>query len=184
MGLTIEDGKGSGGQAEVKGNKLLVSGIFASLEHYANHSEGQAYNLVFSATPTGAGDCFLYFKNEDPNYYASVEGIYLKMAADDSIEIKLLDEGTPVGGNELTPVNLNTAVGNKAIGVFQDGADITGLSGGKTALKLHHASSAGGSYFNFNQDIILGPNGTLTLYAGTGTVLIEGHIPFSFHGAE
>ncbi len=182
MGLQIEDGKGSGQQVEVKNNKLLVSGVVSTPEHYANHNQGNAYNLNFSATPT-IGGCFLYFKNEG-TLALNIEGIWLMNAADDYIEIKLNDQGTPLSGTAITPVNLNTTSGKAALGTFQHGATITGLSGGDITHKLHHANSAASKYENFNQDIVLGSNGVLSLYAGTGTTLIEGIVVFNYHGTN
>jgi len=184
MGFSIVDGKGTGGTAEVKGNKLLVSGVFSSQEHYANHNQGVAFNFNFSVTPTGAGDCFLYIKNTNTDLAMSIEGIWLKMAADDYVEIKLNDSGTPLGGSAVTPVNLNTASGEIADGTFLQGVDITGLTGGDTAFKIHHASSNESIYRNFNQDIILGANGVCSIYIGTGTTAIDGTIVFNFHGTN
>ena len=184
MGFQIEDGKGTGNQAEVKSNKLLVSGVFSTQEHYANHNQGKAFNLLFNATPTGAGDCFLYMKNEDPEYALSIEGLWLKMEADDFIDVKINDLGTPVDGNDITPVNLNSISASQAIGTFQSGNDITGLSGGKNAHKLFHVNTKESIYRNFNMDIVLGNNGTLSLYAGAGTVAIYGTLVFNYHGTN
>ena len=185
MGFQIEDGKGTGNQAEVKGNKLLVSGVVSSQEHYANHNQGRAFNLLFGATPTGPGDCFLYFKNEDPEYHLSIEGIWLKMEADDYIEIAFFEEGTPVGGNDLLPVNVNTGSAIQAAGTFQSGNDITGLSGGgKVTHKIYHVNSKESIYRNFNMDLVLGSNAVLTIRAGAGTVALEGMLPFNYHGTN
>lgn len=184
MGLQILDGKGTGEAAEVKGNKLLVSGVISSQEHYANHNTGKAFNMLFSATPTGGGDCFMYMKNQNSDLALSIEGFWLKMEADDYVEIKLNDIGTPLGGSDVTPVNANTISGAIADGTFLQGNDITGLNGGDTILKIHHASSKESIYRNFNMDLILGANGVLSMYVGTGTTLIEGIIVFNYHGTN
>lgn len=184
MGFQLEDGKGTGNQAEVKSNKLLVSGVFSTQEHYANHNQGRAFNILFSATPTGAGDCFFYLKNEDPDYAMSLEGIWLKMEADDYVEVSILDDGTPIGGNDIVPINLNTSSAIQAAGVFQSGADITGLTGGKITHKLFHATTKDSIYRNFNMDIVLGSNASLALRVGAGTVAIEGMLPFNYHGTN
>jgi hypothetical protein len=76
MGFIIEDGKGSRNAAEVKNNKLLVSGVVSTQEHYANHNQGRGYNINFiNVTPTDADDCFFYMQNTDPEYALSIEGI-------------------------------------------------------------------------------------------------------------
>jgi len=184
MGLQIEDGTGSGNQVEVKNNKLLVSGVVSSQEHFANHAEGNAYNIPFSATPTGAGDYFLYLKNTNPDTALSIEGIWIKTAANDFIQVELNDTGVPIGGTDLSPVNANTASGNQALGTFQSGVDITGLNGGNIFHKIYFASSEASVYHNFNMDIVLGANGVLTLNSGAGTVAIEGIIVCNYHGTN
>jgi hypothetical protein len=185
MGFQILDGKGRGYSAEVSdSNKLLVSAVISTQEHYANHNQGRGYYLPFSATPTGAGDCFLYVKNSDSTRALSIEGMWLKSEADDYIDLKLNDEGTPVGGTDITPVNMNTASGRLADGTFQSGNDITGLSGGSTFLRLYHANTKGSVYTNFDMDVILGANGVLTMYVGTGTTALAGTLSLNFHGTN
>ena len=181
MGILIEDGKGSGRSAEVNlNNHLVVSSIQQSIEHYNNHVTGKAFNALFSATPTGAGDCFLYIKNTS-EVDMSIEGFWLWLAASEYIEIKLGDTGTPVGGNDITPVNLNSGSGEAAVGTFQDGADITGLSGGSATHRFYHATSAQSIYRNFEQDIILKRNGVLTMYCQTGTTALHGTLVLSYY---
>jgi len=183
MGFNIEDAA-TGNIAEVKNNKLLVSGVVSSQEHFANHATGLGFNMVFSATPTGAGDYFLYIKNQNKDTALSVEGMWIKMEADDYIQVELGDTGTPTGGNDIIPVNANTSTGNQALGIFQSGNDIIGLNGGNIYHKIYYKNSKESVYHNFNMDIILGSNGTLTMRVGTGTVLIEGVIVFNYHGTN
>jgi hypothetical protein len=181
MGIIIEDGTGNGYTTQVsKENKLEVNAVTQTKEHYINHHEGQAYNVLFEITPSGAGDCFFYMKNSSENDLV-IEGIWIKLAANDYIEIKIGDTGTASGGTDVTPVNLNAGSGNVAEGTFQHGVDITGLSGGSTALKLWHVSSAGSNYTNFNQDVFIPKNKILSLYIGTGTASISGGIVFNYH---
>jgi hypothetical protein len=108
----------------------------------------------------------------------------LKDTSTEYIEIKLNDTGTPVDGTDITPINCNTSKPSLALGDFQYGTDITGLSGGDTLMKLYSAGSSGSVYINFPQDVILGSNGVLTMYAGTGTTEISGMIVFNFHGTN
>ena len=183
MGFTIEDGT-TGNIAEVKNNKLLVSGIVCSWEHFANHANGLGFNMVFSTTPTGAGDYFFYMKNQNKDVSLSVEGMWIKMEADDYIQVELNDTGSPIGGNTIVPVNANTSTGNQALGIFQAGNDITGLNGGNAFHKIYYKNSKESVYHNFNMDIILGSNGIFTLSIGTGTVPIEGVIVFTYHGTN
>ncbi len=179
MGLQIESGSGNGQSAKVTDDgRLAVAAIAASPEHYFNHSKGQAYTASFSATPTGAGDCFFYMKNTgEPDII--IEGFGLWLAANEYIDVNLRDTGTAANGTDITPVNLNTSSGNSPITTIQNGNDITGLSGGDLAYRVYHASSQDITYTNFEMDIILTKNGVFTLYVQTGTTALAGFIDFA-----
>lgn len=181
MGFSIVDGKGTGLSAGVdKTNRLEVNAVNQSVEHFINHIHGEAYNLIFSATPTGPGDCFLYVKNTDEKDM-TLEGFWIWLVANEYIEIRLGDAGTPSGGAPITPVNLNAGSGHIASGIFQNGSDITGVTGGITTHKVYHASSEESHYHNFNQDIIIPKNRILTMYAETGTTPLSGMLVFNYH---
>lgn len=173
--MMIEDGKGSGKKAEVTTrNKLSVYAVTESEEHDANET-GRAYSIPFSATPTGTDDCFFYFKNTGEKDVI-FEGIGVKLVADEYIDIKIKDIGTPSGGSATTPVNLNAGSGGTLSATVQDGNNITALSGGSTAYRIYHASANETKYTNFEQDIIVTKNQTLTLYIQTGTTALEGFL--------
>lgn len=182
MGLVIEDGTGRGYTASVSStNKLRVAAVISTQEHYANHNQGRAYNLNFSATPT-SGSCFLYIKNTDTARDLSVEGIWLFMQDDDYFDIKLNDTGTPTGGSDITPRNLNTGSGMIANGTFINGGSISSLSGGDRTHRIYHASNSSSVYWNFNQDLILTSNGVFTIYAGVkNNVFRAGIVVFNYH---
>ena len=185
MGFVIDDGTGSGGgSAQVKENKLLVSAVVSSQEHYANHNQGRAYSVVFAATPATANDCFFYMKNTDSTYALSIEGLWLKLAANEYLDLKVGDHGTPVGGTVITPTNLNTGSGLLASGTFQYGTGLTGLSSGITSHRIYHASSLGSVYHDFPQDIVLGSNGVLTMYAQTGGTEVACTFEINYHGTN
>ena len=182
--MKIEGGTGNGYLAKVsKENKLEVSSVTASVEHHTNHKHGTAFNMLFSATPTGAGDCFLYVKNTSEEDMC-IEGFTLHLVASEYIEFKLGDSGTATGGSTVTPANLNSSSGNIATGTFENGNDITGLSGGTTVDRIYHATSAGSTSYNFEQDIILPKNGVFTMYCETGTTAINGVINFNYHSGD
>jgi hypothetical protein len=181
MALTIGDGKGTGKTVGVDNdNRMRVNSVSQSIEHFINHVKGQAYNLLFSATPTGVGDCFLYFKNESETDVI-IEGFWIHLEANEYVDIYLDQTGNPAGGSDITPANLNSGSGASAEGTFQHGNDITGLSGGTQIHRIYHASSQGSIYHNFNQDIILTKNGVFTMYVETGTTQIDGVIVFNYH---
>lgn len=182
--MIIEDGAGQGKSAGVSDeNRLLVEAITSSTEHNANHHAKTAYNLLFSVTPTGLADCFLYFKNESETDLV-IEGMKLWLAANEYIDLKLGDVGDPIGGTAITPVNLNSGSANSAEGTFEHGVDITGLSGGTTIDRIYHASSQESKEHNFEQDIILVKNGILTMYIQTGTTPLAGTLYFNYHNSQ
>lgn len=178
----IEDGSGRGFQVKVdSSNRLYVYAISESLEHHTNIIHGESYNLLFSQTPTGAGDCFLYMKNLNDEDII-LEGIVLNTATDETIEIKISDVGTALGGVDVTPVNLNGGSNNQAQGTFQTSNDITGLGGGFSLFKFFIKGGGSSDFFNFDQDIILPKNRTLTLYGTNGSIQIDGFLSFFYHG--
>lgn len=178
----IEDGEGRGRLAGVNAqNRLKTSAVIQSFEHFSNHVAGEAFSLLFDATPTGAADCFLYVKNTDDDEDLVIEGFGLYLAANEYIDIKIGDSGTPAGGGAITPANLNSSSGLTATGTFQDGNDITALSGGSTIYRIYHASSNETKYVNFEQDIIIKKNGVLTMYCQTGTTALAGYIDMNYH---
>ena len=179
MGDMIKGGTGNGYMAGVTvENRLLTESITYSGEHHANHS-GNAYNMLFEVTPAGAGDCFLYMKNGNETDLV-IEGLWLRVASAEQIIMKLGDVGTPASGSSVTPANVNAGVNNAALGTFQEGSDITGLSGGVTVNKGWVANTTS-SYFNFEQDLILPQNLVYTLYVVTGGVALSGAIVFHYH---
>jgi len=182
MGFQIEDGSGKGYQAKVNNESMIsVYAVIDSKQSHTNIRHGTSYNLLFSQTgDSTASSCILYIKNEDIEPLI-VKGIGANVASDEYIEVVLNDSGTPVGGSAIAPVNLNSGINNVAEGVFQSGSNITGLSGGSKAFKLFYVGGEPTKYFNFDQDIIVARNRTLTLYCVNGGILIEGFVSFFFH---
>jgi len=184
MGFIIEDGTGTSNTVKVDSENMLASScVTSSTEHHANHKHGTAFSVNFSATPTGAGDCFLYVKNTDEEDLV-IEGFGLMCEADEYFDVKLGDVGTPVGGSAVTPVNLNAGSGKTATGTFQNGNDITGLSGGSVAYRIYHTNTKGTGYNNFEMDLIIPKNNTLTIYCQTGTTALAGFVDMYYHGSE
>ena len=184
MGLIIEDGKGKGTKAGVDlEGRLVTTSIISTSEHHANHCNKNAYNLFISATPTGAGDCFLYLKN---TYEIDlvIEGFSIWLAANEYIDFYIDDTGSPVGGIDIIPINLNSGSANSADGIFQKANDITGLVPGNLAERYRHATANGSNVFNFEQDIILVKNGIFTAYIGTGGTALEMNLYFNYHNCS
>lgn len=184
MSFIIADGHGGGNNAGVNDyGRLLTVGINSTLEHNANHFAGKAFNMLFSVTPTGSGDCFLYLKNQSITDIV-IEGFHMMTASNEIIQVVLDDTGVPVSGNTSSPSNSNAGSAYVAEGVFQTGNNITGLSGGIIVDKIAFASGSSSSFFNFEQDIIVPRNRTFTLYAVTGGIALMGTLVFNYHDAD
>ncbi len=163
--------------------RAKVLALSVPLGHHINHDHGDAYTINVSVTPTGAGDCFFYMKNLSETDII-IEKICLYVAADDIISLNISDTGTPVGGTDVTPVNCHAQEGRQAEGTFQYGVDITGLSGGKLLHRFFFNGGDTSKEFNFNNNIILPKNSTLTLWATTGNAVVMFTIPIFYHEAQ
>jgi len=83
--MQIEDGGGSGRKAKVDAHQRLdVHAVTITAEHSVNHNDGEAYHLLFSQTPTGANDCFLYIKNNSDTDIC-LEGIWFRVASAEQV---------------------------------------------------------------------------------------------------
>jgi hypothetical protein len=112
------------------------------------------------------------------------EGVAVRLGGtgeEDVIEIVGGDnEGDPVGGTEVTPVNLNLGSGNTASGTFLKGSSITGISGGDILQKIWITSN-GTRYFNFDQDIIVPKNRIITVYSRNAVAELDITLSFNYH---
>lgn len=148
-----------------------VSSIVRPLQHHANVAHGNAYSAVISVTPTGAGDCFFYLKNND-DYNLVIRSIGLYGASAESIQVKLGDTGT-VGGThaDLTPISRNAGSGKVADATCESGVDITGLSGGSIVDLIHFTNVY--QKVRWDSSLIVPKNSMISLYAVTGAVAIN-----------
>ncbi|KKM16292.1 hypothetical protein LCGC14_1687370, partial [marine sediment metagenome] len=125
----IDDGKGTGSKAGVTTrNRLLVTAIQSSIEHYVNHNEGQAYQILFEQAPTANDDCIFYLQNTHVTKELVIQGITLYVSAACEVYMKLGASGTRNSVSVLTPANLNIGSTNAAQGTFEKGADLDGGS--------------------------------------------------------
>ena len=177
MPESLRDGRGRGYLAAVTAeNRLQTNAVVSSAGHHTNLTHGDTYAFNFSATPTGAGDCFLYLLNSNEKEII-VEGISIYAATAEKITIYGNQNGTPVGGAAVTPANMHLGSNNVADGTFQHGNDITGMSGG-TILMTYRIPAGETRVINFESDIIIPNNKNITIYATTGGIALEGFIDF------
>jgi len=188
MGLIIEDGQGKGNSAGVsEENRLLSECITSSNEHHVNHLHAQAYNVYFEQSPTANNDCIFYMSN-DNDIDMSIEGLRLSVSGACEIYCQINDKGTRLTATALTPVNLNGGSGNAADGTFERGADLDGatstITGGSEFERIKLIAATPTQMFNFEQDIILPKNSTMTIWCDTSTVTVNGTVIFNYHGLE
>lgn len=180
MGI-IEDGTGSGRQAEVTSeNRLKIESITKSVKRHANEDEQNAYQLVFQQTPSIANGCFLYIKNENFLNKLIIEGFFIRTSGNEQIEIELTVTGTASGTSSI-PGNCYSGSSNEAEGTFVLGNNITGLSRGTIIDRQYIALSNNSNNINFEQDIVIPTNQTFALYAVTGGIEIDGTLIFHYH---
>ena len=170
MGLYIADGKGRGNTAGVsKDNQLMTLATVKTLEHYVNVEFGDSYSSILTITPSVSGACVFYAKNNN-DLDLIVEQIEVFSDSDQIITIHLNSEGTPAGGTDTVPANNNSKSAKLADGIFQYGANITGLTNGRIVSRLKIKGGEQSRAWNFPQDLVLGKNRTLTIFCETGSV--------------
>lgn len=176
--MQIEDGKGSGNFASVDANNRLKTLSISFKEEMMINENGNFYSIYQSVTPTDAGDCFLYIQNNSQEIL-HIPSITLYTASAESVQLKLEDEGTPVGGSDIAPVNRFSGVGKTADVTVLGGIDITGLSGGVVVDEVFGSTTQIKRYWN--SMFILDTNKSITFYAVTGGVALKIMVSTFFH---
>jgi len=187
MSIKIEDGKGQGYSVGVNSeNRILTESVSASVEHHTNHHEKQAYNVYFEQSPTANDDCIFYMVNNSSDADICIEGIWLDISAACDVYFKINDKGTRGSATALTPANLNGGSGHTADGTFEKGADLESgtLSGGTEFQRFSVRAAISTTSYNFEQDLILPKNSTMTIYCSASTATVKGTVIFNFHSKE
>ena len=181
MGLSIVDGTGTSNEAKVNSeNKLECLCVEEVLFFHINHTHGEVYRMLFDKDPDGNDDCIVYIKNSDDKDLI-INGAMIAVSGACEITLKLGVTGTPIGGSDVIPANMNAGSGNIATGTFQHGVDITGLSGGTNIEVVKIIAAAGSTEFKPDSNIILPKNSTFAAYVDTAGVIVEGYISFGYH---
>ncbi len=177
--MRIVDGTGMGHAVKVTTDfRMDVSSRSDDRMYYASRDNELAYFYYSDVTPTGADDVFCYIQNTSSTQKLIIKWIRAYCASAEAIDIYVGETGTPIGGTAITPVNLNQASGNTADGAFEEGVNITGLSGGSQLDRIR--LEAGVDAFTDFNGLILGQNNTFTLHALTGTAATEVTIGFYY----
>jgi hypothetical protein len=191
--MQIEDGTGKGFKVKIsRENFMEVHAITQTVESHVNHVHGNSYHCVFNQSPTAGDDCFFYMVNNSDENHIIIEGVYIGVknatADDPEVYFKLGAKGTRGSATALTPVNCNTGSGRAADGTFEKGADLDSgsLTGGSEIERYVFAGVKDqvSKHFNFEQDIILVKNETLTIWATDAGATYYITVVFNFHLPE
>lgn len=180
MAVIFSGGKNGGNKAVVNDDgQLETASVVQTMCYNINKEKGLSFSVLIDKTPTGAGDCFLYIKNNDTKDLC-ISSLNLHAASDEIIEVKLSDEGTPVGGTAIVPANRNAGSGEAADGTFETGVDITSLSGGDTVDYIALDGASGFNKYYWRSKLLIPKGKTFTLYATTGAIALKGSITLCF----
>ena len=180
--MIIEDGHGTGYKAQVSNEGCLCTkSIAIPFAFHVNHEHQEAYSIIVEKTPTAAGDCFFYIKN---NSESDMIGVDITLAVDINPEVIELwggVQGTPTGTTVNTPINLNLASGKKADVTCYDGVDITGLVGGGKAFEFRMEPDKSSVVYKTDTYVIMPKNATFALFAKNGGINIHCMMTIVFH---
>jgi len=169
----IEDGTGAGYTTKVdSNNRLYVTAITQTAEHFSNTINGQAYHIVVEETATGTNDVIFYLQNTSVENNLIIEGFDYRVASAETLEVYRNPTGTTVGGTTVLPVNANTSSAKTLSATVESGSDITGLTNGQLIDRIFLTSTET-TNFNFNVDFVIAPGGSFSLRAVTGSVQVN-----------
>ena len=170
----IRDGTGMGYLTKVDNeNRLHVFANTMDFGLYTSLAHGNMYSIIQETTPAGATNCFLYIKNTRPGYDLVIGKLIFLSASTETIDLKEVS-GTPGSGTDIVPVNRNLNYpSNTAIGVFQIGTNITGLTPVTGTLARFYTVTATPVSYDVYDGVSIPPNVAIGLYSTTGSIKIN-----------
>ena len=183
MPETIRDGTGSGYLAKVTDDNALY--IHGSVENMGLHKaveNSEYFAASFSSQATGVADVVGYIKNSSTTKNMIIDFFSVYSSAATQLHVHLNGSGTPSGGSTVVPANSTSGSGVAADGVFQQGSDITGLSG-STNIYVS-VTPADETKVYRDVPIVLPPNQTMHFinYQNTATAYIG--VGFYYYGGD
>jgi hypothetical protein len=189
--VLIEDGTGSGKTVKIDNeNHMHVSSVSSTEGAFVNREHGNAY-IIFGAI-TGdkqnpsddlTSPCVFYIKNTSDDDMI-ITDIRLWVEEVEYVDIYINQVGTPIGGIEFLPTNMNLNSGKEASGVFLGSPRITGITGGTMFDRLRCPADDGDHNFTWDENIIVPKNNLITMYLGNGGILVEGSVSLYYHEPE
>lgn len=186
--MLIEDGTGTGFTAKVRSDHSLRVYATIELEPHLENQNGNAYTLLAAQTPNGpdpsAGTFnaanFLYIKNLS-EITMVVTSIRFWSESNEYIDLFFDPDGDPVGGEDIIPINANLGSGNQANGIFQEGENIEGLTGGALFDRFRIPGDSDDHVHRPDSKIIIPRNSSIVLRAGNGGSPIEVSLEIYYH---
>lgn len=99
------------------------------------------------------------------------------------IDMYFKTDGDPAGGTTLAPINMNLGSGRTTVGIFQQGTNLTGLSGGIFYDRLRIPADDNDHLLQWPSMIIIAKNEVVTFQAGNGGIPLEISMAF-YHESE
>lgn len=144
----------------------------------ATYRLGLAWTVETTQTPTGAGDYFLYIRNDSDVRDLIITAASFDMGTADVIEIRSVT-GTPASGTAITPINRQLGSTNNLNATIEGGSDITGLTGGGSFDRIKVGTTVAERLNLLERPIVLPrsrPDIAIGFAAITGTVAINAQV--------
>jgi hypothetical protein len=170
MGIMIEDGKGSGQSAEVKGNKLRTYSVSEEEQHHINEDHGECYSILIDATTAAVNDQFFHIKNTGTEeiHITSMKGF---VSADTEIKVLIGVTGTATASTDIVPVNRNAGSAKTLVATVEEGADLQMTGGSVVDLFRLDSASVNPDQITWGSTLILPKNGTLALESSAAAII-------------
>ena len=113
MGIQLIDGKGTGGAAEVRNQKLVT--LTDSLTPLALASlDGRAYSINNVTFTPGAADTLVMIRNDHPSKNFHIYSVGVQNDILTEIQCHIVTLAYTSAGTAIVPVNLNSSFGNSS----------------------------------------------------------------------
>jgi hypothetical protein len=152
--MKIEDGSGTGFQAEVDGEHRLKTFSVTEPEDKHINREGKVWSYLQSTTPTSTNDFIFYFKNSGESDLA-ITDLRVFVAAATKITIEAVT-GTAGGTTSvLAPVARNLGSSQVPDATCLESVDITGITGAGVLYFQQCAVAATQYHLSMSANIIV-----------------------------
>lgn len=160
MGLTIDDGKGSGSSAEVTTDNLLKTFAVTETEfEFSSDVKGKAFAWASGTYDPAAGDTILLVKNTSTSEELHIDAIWLSTDVDTRVVIHMPTTNVTVAGTTITGTNLNSQSGNAA--AASAARDETGNTQGDIIWSGEIMAAEGMTDVSLGGALILGQNASV-----------------------